>query len=202
MLSSIFQGWCTDSILTESNTFWYVIVRGLGYGILSNSRTKRFTNFIPYRGFLIVYYSGRLFLNCNYIAPAGVCFLLLLLPQMDWAHFPLECGRLFLFPLWVWVKVRFGQSGDSGSRHILKLEVFALHNPDVLSLIVILLLGEPPRMNVCWGLWLFAFCWTNKMSVKVRRIPVMPWAAGLLEETCILQWSGKAVWFRIHSSHC
>lgn len=157
MLSSIFQGRCTDSILTESNTFWYVIVRELRYGMLSNSRTERFTNFILYRDFLIVHYCGLLLLKCNYVAPAGVWFLLLLLPQMNSAHFSLECGGLFLFPLWVWLKVIFGQSGDSGTRHVLKLEVFALHHPDVPSLIAILLLEEPPSVNVWYGLWLFGF---------------------------------------------
>lgn len=77
--------------------------------MLSNSRTEGFTNFIPYRGFLIVHDCGPLLLKCNYVAPAGVCFLLLLLPQMNSAHFPLECGGLFLFPLWVWLKVILGQ---------------------------------------------------------------------------------------------
>lgn len=156
MLSSIFQGWCTDSILRESNTFWYVIVRELGYGMLSNSRSGGLKMFIQYRRFLFVHYCGPLLLNCNYVAPAGVCFLLLLLPQMKSAHFSLERGGLFLFPLWVLVKVIFGQSGDSGTRHVLRFEVFALHNPDVLYLIMIPLLEEPP-MNVCYGLWLFVF---------------------------------------------
>lgn len=157
MLSSIFQGWCTDSTFTESNTFWYVIVREVRYGMLSNSRTEGFTKFIQYRGFLIVHYCGPLLLNCNYVMPVGVCFRLLPLPQMNLAHFSLECGGLILFPLWVWVRVIFGQSGDSGTKHVLKLEVFALHNWDVLSLIMLPLLEELPSRNVWYGLWLYGF---------------------------------------------
>lgn len=120
--------------------------------MLSNSRTEGFTKFIQRGGFLIVHYCGPLLLNCNYVIPAGVCFHLLLLPQMNSAHFSLECGGLFLFPLWVWVKVIFGQSADSGTGHVLKLEVFALHNPGVLSLIMLPLLEELPSRNAWYGL--------------------------------------------------